>query len=76
MILVNGDLMLENALSNKVPPSHRTVTNQYTKHLLSSLSDAGEVVVERNPLGRREVVSRLVSGDTKVIKSRLRHLAS
>ena len=27
--------MLDNALSNKVPPSHRTVTNQYTKHLPS-----------------------------------------
>ena len=42
--------MLENALSNKVPPSHRTVTNQYTKHLLIEINgcwgDANNVVVK------------------------------
>ena len=29
-----------NLLSNKVPPSHRTVTNQYAKHLLIPLSES------------------------------------
>jgi hypothetical protein len=36
--------MLENALSNKVPPSHRTVTNQYTKHLLTLKSQENVVI--------------------------------